>query len=168
MKKIWYIVVVAMSVIIFILVQAMSLAQTQKVTDTEERILQGNFNGHQHIGIPVSDIKQSIDFYTKLGFDNVMSRTSDDGSRITVAMMKRENVIMELYPGRTAESSGPINHVAFDVNDINKAFEELKAAGLTSPNQKAPRTLANFWENGCSFFSIRGPDCETLEFNQIL
>lgn len=26
----------------------------------------------------------------------------------------------------------------------------------------------NFWENGCKYFTVIGPDKEKLEFNQIL
>ncbi len=35
------------------------------------------------------------------------------------------------------------------------------------PIEAAPVKL-DFWENGCMYFNILGPDGERLEFNQIL
>ena len=137
-------------------------------------LLQGNFNGFQHTGIPVSDIVISRSFYKKLGFEDVMSRSFDGGSgTIHVSMMKRGNATIEIYqlpPDNLAEirsrKDGHIDHVSFDVKDVDKAFEELKNAGL-KPLQKAPVKL-DFWESGCKYFTIRGPDGEILEFNEIL
>jgi lactoylglutathione lyase len=61
---------------------------------------------------------------------------------------------------------GHVDHIAFDVDDIDATFNTLKRASFTVL-EDAPVFLS-FWENGCKYFNILGPDGERLEFNQIL
>lgn len=137
-------------------------------------LLGSNFNGIQHIGIPVTDLERSKGFYERLGFEGVMSDSfTYNGGTGHVAMMKRGEVVMELYqmPAKELEEirgrrDGHIDHVAFDVSDIDKAFGELKAAGLDIV-EEGP-VLLDFWERGCKYFNVLGPDGERLEFSQIL
>jgi catechol 2,3-dioxygenase-like lactoylglutathione lyase family enzyme len=132
-------------------------------------------NHIQHIGIPVTDMKVSEAFYEKLGFKNVMPSTFEfNGEKGgIVAMMKRGDMIMELYQMPKKEllkirkrKDGHIDHVAFDVDDIEIAFNTLKNAGFNILENE-PIYLA-FWDKGCKYFNITGPDGERLEFNQIL
>lgn len=131
-------------------------------------------NHIQHIGIPVTNIKVSEAFYEKLGFQNVMSSTFEyNGDTGTVAMMKLREMIIELYqmPEKelaeiSSRENGHIDHIAFDVDDIDITFEMLKNNGF-SIIEEAPVFLS-FWKNGCKYFNITGPDGERLEFNQIL
>ncbi len=132
-------------------------------------------NHIQHIGIPVTDMKVSEAFYEKLGFKNVMPSTFEfNGEKGgIVAMMKRGDMIIELYQMPQKEllkirkrKDGHIDHVAFDVDDIEIAFNTLKNAGFNILENE-PVFLA-FWEKGCKYFNIAGPDGERLEFNQIL
>lgn len=131
-------------------------------------------NRLQHTGIPVSDIKRSEAFYNRLGFENVMGTTFQyNGDTGSVAMMQRDDIILELYQMPEAElaeirsrSNGHIDHVAFDVDDINETFTTVKAAGFDIIEEE-PTFLA-FWKQGTKFFFITGPDGERLEFNQIL
>ena len=139
-----------------------------------EILLKNNLNGLQHLGIPVTNLDHSVSFYNKLGFNHVLSaQVPDPAGLIQVAMMKRDNVIVELYQiiGKDLEelrsrSDGHIDHIAFDVKDIDKAFGELKVAGFEII-QDEPVSL-DFWDKGCKYFAIRGPNGEKLEFNQIL
>jgi catechol 2,3-dioxygenase-like lactoylglutathione lyase family enzyme len=131
-------------------------------------------NHIQHIGIPVTNIKASEAFYEKLGFRNVMATTFEyNGGKGNVAMMKLGEMIIELYQMPEAElaeirnrKNGHIDHIAFDVDDIDKTFEELKNAAFNVLEEQ-PVFLA-FWKNGCRYFNITGPDGERIEFNQIL
>jgi catechol 2,3-dioxygenase-like lactoylglutathione lyase family enzyme len=131
-------------------------------------------NHIQHTGIPVTDIKISEAFYGRLGFRNVMASTfKSNGGKGTVAMMKLNNMILELYQMPEAElkeigerKNGHIDHIAFDVDNIDETFRELKAAAFNIIEEQ-PVFLA-FWKNGCKYFNITGPDGERLEFNQIL
>lgn len=131
-------------------------------------------NHIQHIGIPVTDIKISEAFYERLGFKNVMATTFEyNGDKGNVAMMKLNDMIIELYQMPEAElkeirqrKNGHIDHVAFDVDDIDKTFEELKNNSFNILESKP--VFLSFWDNGCKYFNITGPDGERLEFNQIL
>jgi catechol 2,3-dioxygenase-like lactoylglutathione lyase family enzyme len=131
-------------------------------------------NHLQHIGIPVTDLKRSEAFYEKLGFRNVMkSEFEHKGDKGLVAMMQQGSMIIEIYQMPEAELSairsrqdGHVDHIAFDVDDIEAAFSELKNASFHIL-EESPVFLP-FWEKGCRYFNILGPDGERLEFNQII
>jgi catechol 2,3-dioxygenase-like lactoylglutathione lyase family enzyme len=132
-------------------------------------------NHIQHIGIPVSDIKVSETFYERLGFKNVMPSTFEHKGEKggIVAMMQQNDMIIELYQMPKKElaqirkrKDGHIDHVAFDVSDVEATFNLLKINGF-QVLEPAPVFLA-FWKKGCKYFNILGPDGERLEFNQIL
>lgn len=128
----------------------------------------------QHIGIPVADLERSLIFYHNLGFKEVMkSHFESGGEKGTAVMMKQNEVMIELYqmpPGELVEirnrKDGHIDHIAFDVPDIDHVFRTLKDAGYEIEDDK-PVHL-DFWDKGCRYFTIIGPDGERLEFNQIL
>ena len=131
-------------------------------------------NSIQHIGIPVTNLDASQQFYKRLGFNNVMqAHFTDRGEQGTCVMMRRENILMELYQLPEASlaeirnrSNGHIDHVAFDVSDIDETYAIIKEAGFNII-EEAPVFL-QFWKNGCKYFNITGPDGERLEFNQVL
>ena len=128
----------------------------------------------QHIGLPITDIEISQTFYEKLGFQMVMHSTfMHEGAQGKVSMMKREEIIIELYQMPEPELSrvkqrkdGRIDHIAFDVDDIDESFALLKKEGFTIIEDRP--IYLNFWEKGCKYFNIAGPDGERLEFCQIL
>jgi lactoylglutathione lyase len=128
----------------------------------------------QHVGIPVTNSAVSEAFYTRLGFANVMqSAFTDEGETGTCIMMKNKSIILELYrlPDRKLKEirdrkDGHIDHITFDVDDIDVAFATLKYASFQI-NEPEPVFLP-FWQNGCKYFNVSGPDGERLEFNQIL
>jgi lactoylglutathione lyase len=131
-------------------------------------------NHLQHVGIPVTDIKSSEAFYTSLGFHKATQSAFDHKEeKGKMMMMKLKDIIIELYelPGEDlaeirGRKDGHIDHITFDVSDVEKAFSELKNAGFTIVEDK-PVSLP-FWEKGCKYFNVLGPDNERLEFNQIL
>ena len=88
-------------------------------------------------------------------------------------MMKREEIVLELYQMPEPEltlvkqrTNGRIDHIAFDVDDIDETFTMLKNEGFTIPEDQP--VFLNFWERGCKYFYIIGPDGERLEFCQLL
>lgn len=133
-----------------------------------------NLTRIQHVGIPVADLVRSEAFYNRLGFTNVMSSTfQHEGGQGKVAMMKQGDIIIEIYqmpdPALNeirSRKDGHIDHVAFDVEDIEATFGLLKKEGFNII-EESPVFLA-FWQRGCKYFNITGPDGERLEFNQIL
>jgi lactoylglutathione lyase len=90
-----------------------------------------------------------------------------------VAFMEQKDIVIELYQVTSqsrkeliTRKDGHVDHIAFDVADVEKAFAELKAANFEMLEDKPVRL--NFWERGCKYFTVRGPNGEKLEFNQIL
>jgi len=131
-------------------------------------------NHLQHTGIPVTDMAVSEAFYSRLGFVNVMKAGfAINGAPGTCIMMKNNAIIIELYQMPPAEldeirkrKNGHIDHIAFDVDDIDAAFTDLTKAAFQV--QEAAPVFLSFWEKGCRYFNILGPDGERLEFNQVL
>jgi lactoylglutathione lyase len=142
----------------------------------ETTFLQGNFRGIQHLGIPVTDLDTSVSFYTRLGFKRILASGVDvpeENDRIVVAFMEQKDIVIELYQVTKqarkeliTRKDGHVDHIAFDVADVDKAFTELKAANFEMLEDKPVRL--DFWERGCRYFTVRGPNGEKLEFNQIL
>jgi catechol 2,3-dioxygenase-like lactoylglutathione lyase family enzyme len=133
-----------------------------------------NITAIQHIGIPVTDVIASQAFYERLGFANTMQASFTDGGKSGICvMMQRGHMILEMYqlpePALDeirSRGNGHIDHVAFNVTDIDETFATLKQAGF---NVIEPEPVfLHFWANGCRYFNITGPDGERLEFNQIL
>lgn len=128
----------------------------------------------QHIGIPTADLARSCAFYARFGFTEAMLSTFPHPQGTGhVRMLQLGEITLELYevPAEALEAirsrgDGHIDHIAFDVEDIDTAFAAVTAAGLT-PFEPAPMRL-EFWQRGCRYFNIPGPDGERLEFNQIL
>ena len=131
-------------------------------------------NHLQHIGMPITNIETSITFYERLGFKNVMQSTFiHEGGEGKVCMMQHDAMIIELYQMPEPELSnvqqrkdGRIDHIAFDVDDIDATFTLLKQQGF-AVLEDAPVFL-NFWTKGCKYFNISGPDGERLEFCEII
>ncbi len=89
-------------------------------------------------------------------------------------MMQRDEMIMELYqmpesvlPEIRSRNNGHIDHIAFDVANIDEAYALIKQGGFNIIEAE-PVFLREFWKNGCKYFNITGPDGEKLEFNQVL
>jgi len=132
-------------------------------------------NHIQHIGIPVSNMDKSITFYERLGFKNVMHSTfeiiGEKGG--IVAMMEHNTMILELYQLPTSHlteiknrKDGHIDHIAFDIDDADLTFKTLKENNFIVLENEP--VFLNFWNKGCKYFNILGPDGERLEFNEII
>lgn len=131
-------------------------------------------NHLQHIGIPVTNLKVSEDFYQKLGFTKVTGSEFDhNGNMGKMMMMQLKDIIIELYqlPENDLDeirsrNDGHIDHVTFDVSDIDQTYSAVKEASFQILEEQP--VFLPFWKNGCKYFNIVGPDGERLEFNQIL
>ncbi len=120
--------------------------------------------GIQHIGIPTDDYEKTVAFFKSLGFKEAYT-TVNKGRKM--AFMKLKNTVIETYEnGEAAMEPGAIDHIALDVSDIEKAFNEVKKLGYTAVEdgiQSLP-----LWEHGVRWFTILGPNKEKVEFNQML
>lgn len=131
-------------------------------------------NRLQHVGIPVTNLAVSIAFYERLDFKNMMQTTFIyEGETGHVAMMQRDDIVIELYEMPEPEKSrikertnGHVDHIAFDVDDVDAVFHQLKAEGF-NVIESSPVFL-QFWQKGCKFCFITGPNGERLEFCEII
>lgn len=118
--------------------------------------------GLQHIGIPTKDVEATVRFYESLGLETYYRKT--DGGH-DVAFMRLGTFVVETYKGETAEATGAIDHITFDVTDVQKVFELAKSKGYKLIDNEI--ISLDFFENGVKYFMIEGPNRERIEFNQI-
>ena len=128
--------------------------------------LQTYTTGIQHIGIPTNDIEKTIEFYKKLGFETALQTINEEAGE-KVAFLKLKTLVIETYENKQAKlTNGAIDHVAIDVKDIEETWKFINESGLNTT--KDTIHFLPFWENGVRFFKITGPNCEVIEFSQIL
>ncbi|MBD8931916.1 MAG: VOC family protein [Ruminococcus sp.] len=122
--------------------------------------------GTAHIGLPTNDLKKTIEFYEKLGFEVIME-TFNEKANEKVAFLQIKNYCIESFEnGQAAMADGAYQHVALDVEDIEEAYTKIcedKHEIITDGIEELP-----FWENGVKFFMIKGPNQERIEFCQKL
>lgn len=120
--------------------------------------------GIQHIGIPTNDIRKTIEFYHKLGFETALKTVNGDEK---VAFFKLNNLVVETYENKNAKmEAGAIDHLAIDVADVEAVYNEIVKMELNTTNDDIH--FLPFWENGVRFFTIEGPNKEKVEFSQYL
>jgi catechol 2,3-dioxygenase-like lactoylglutathione lyase family enzyme len=120
-------------------------------------------SGIQHIGLPVNDMKATVAFYRKLGFEIVHEAKVD----CDVCFLRLGNLVIEAYENhQAAMKAGAIDHISLDCTDIEAAFAEAKKAGFVIMDG-AIESLP-FWKNGVRFFKFEGPNREIIEYCQIL
>ena len=120
--------------------------------------------GIQHIGIPTRDIEASKAFYEKIGFE-IAYETVTNGDK--VVFLKLENLVMEIYESSDVTmKTGAIDHIAIDVKDIEQIYQEICKMELNTLQDEIH--FLPFWDNGVKYFTIKGPNEEKIEFNQIL
>ncbi len=102
-------------------------------------------NGVQHVGIPTDNLDKSIKFYETIGFE-VIYQTVNEAADEKVAFMQLGNLVMEIYENhRATMKTGSIDHVALDVNDIEKVFEYIRTTSIEMIDDKV--MSLPFWEN---------------------
>ena len=65
-----------------------------------------------------------------------------------------------------SRNDGYIDHIAFDIKNIDHAYDEIKTSGIPIIEEE-PIELP-FWEKGIKYFNFRGPCGEKLELEQRL
>lgn len=122
--------------------------------------------GLQHIGIPTNDLDATVDFYEKLGFKTALA-TKNEAADERVTFLKLNDLVIEVYENNQALlKDGAIDHIAFNVEDIEEALQEVK--DLNIPLLVGEPQFLPFWENGIKYFIAEGPNKERIEFSQYL
>ncbi|WP_319415675.1 VOC family protein [Marispirochaeta aestuarii] len=132
--------------------------------------LSDTISGFQHLGLPVRDIEESIAFYRRLGFSVFRRHEFDEnGATTQVAFLDMKAFRLELYQPAAGvandRSTGTIDHIALDVQDIDTAHKAVQEAGFEIVEGINELPLH---AKGIRYFMILGPDNERVEFNQIL
>jgi catechol 2,3-dioxygenase-like lactoylglutathione lyase family enzyme len=131
-----------------------------------------NLGGWAHLGIPVYDVEKAVAFYQKFGFKLVMHVDIPVGDEaIIIKMVEKNGFILEFYQlvGKDRDEiltrkDGFVDHIALEVLDCQKAFDEMKAAGMEVLNDAV--VDMPIYEKGVKYFFIRGPHGEKIEFNE--
>ena len=75
-----------------------------------------------------NDMEATLAFYQSLGF-TLAHQADNDGER--VCFLQLAGVCIEAYEnGRAVGRAGAIDHIALDVDDIEAAWEAVRAAGI--------------------------------------
>ena len=119
----------------------------------------GKITGLAHIGIFVKDIEKSIDFYKRLGF----TLDKEEAPSIRLAFLSAGTCLVELIEQKdmSKRASGPVDHLAVVVDDIQAAIENAIAQGI---NIDASTVSEVPILGGVKNVFFDGPDGERLEF----
>jgi methylmalonyl-CoA/ethylmalonyl-CoA epimerase len=132
--------------------------------------------GMAHIGLFVADAKATAKWYIDtLGFKETGSFKTASGHRAVFiasdAMGGFTYEVVQQPDGSAAAkefATGPgrVDHVAFFVKDVEKAFADAKNMGAEIVEGIVD--LPEFWANGYRYFVIKGEGGEKVEFGKIL
>lgn len=138
-----------------------------------------SINGLAQISIYVSDHKASEEFYRSVfGFKAVheltlpitpdMNLGVDEGEAF-ITFMDLGSLRIELVemPNGTKRADGPIDHITFNVTDIDAVMEDMRKKGIVFETRE---TLSGGYLSGTHsrFILFRGPDGEHIELTEIL
>ncbi|MXR20034.1 VOC family protein [Halobacterium bonnevillei] len=110
-----------------------------------------------HIEIEASDAEEMVAFFEKLGFEE-HRETEHHGASYEMKPAGAEKPVFEIHTVKGEETPG-INHLAFQVDDIQgatKTLEEEDVSQVSNPYYVEPtdRTIVNF----------RDPDGRRFQF----
>ena len=122
-----------------------------------------------HLGIPVSDMEKSCQFYHLLGFQiSEQHKLESEGTVTWVTFLKMGSVTLELYCSDSitvADRVGAIDHFAITTRSVEKTMSELGNCKI--PVVEGP-TILPFGKSGVKYIVIEGPDKEKIEFDEYL
>jgi glyoxylase I family protein len=81
-----------------------------------------------HIAVTVPNVNAMAAFFKRMGFEEIR-RTDHHGGAVEVKLPGEGQVVFEFTTLRGTENPG-VNHVAFQVDDCERAVAELQANGI--------------------------------------
>jgi catechol 2,3-dioxygenase-like lactoylglutathione lyase family enzyme len=112
----------------------MPLSSAQGKKDTGLRL--------NHVGIAVSDLQQSLDFYTKvMGFRVAFTFPSADGKTTTTYLQINRDTFLEVAPASATVPPG-ITHIGIESQDENATIARLRQAGASVTDSRVSVTKA--------------------------
>ena len=120
--------------------------------------------GFQHIGLPTSCVKDTVDFYKELGFELIYETKLGE---VDVAFLDLNGFVVETYTyDNPVMKAGAIDHITIDVSDVDECYKIAKDRGYKITEGGDLQGLPFF--NGVRFFKIEGVNNEIIEFCQKL
>ncbi len=121
--------------------------------------------GLTHIAIRVTDLEQSLHFYSKqLGFPEVFRLNDNNGNPHLVYLKVADNQFIELFPGADGSykqrTCAGLVHICLQVDDIQKTYQELTTRGIVTRGEPV-YAADNSWQ-----FWTSDPDGNQIEFHQ--
>ena len=127
-----------------------------------------------HIAYVVGNIDKSIEFYTMFGFKKVRFWRSTDEKNSIVHLLNSQSILIELFSFHDVSCQeeksiniqkrlkrGGINHMAFEVENINECKERMISDGLIDDC-----TPINEGRTGILYLFIKDPDGNLIEIVQ--
>ena len=104
-----------------------------------------------HLGLRVSDLEQSLAFYSALGYAELGSVPQTEFGSLTMLQLPDDPFIsLELvhHPERPVEDIGAVNHLVIQVDDLDATIADLAAKGVAAappaePGTETPDLLAD-------------------------
>jgi len=111
----------------------------------------------EHIGIYITDLEKSKEFYTQVLGCKIVDENNRPGTTLvfldafgaTLELIYKENIL--------ERPIGPIDHISFRVDDLEQKLIELEKHGIKLDSDPRDTGFAKI-----AFF--RGPDGERFEF----
>ncbi len=102
-----------------------------------------------HLGLRVSDLEQSLAFYTALGYAELGRVPETEFGSLTMLQLPDDPFAsLELVhdPERPVEDVGAVNHLVVQVDDLDATIADLAARGVAAeqPAEPGPR-LRTSW-----------------------
>ena len=118
-----------------------------------------------HVGIVVSDLDESVGFYCRNLGVRVVARDTNPVKKARAAMLDNGSFMIELIEyAEHLYDDIPVNHVAYRVDDVERAAEKLRAQGYDFMDE-TPRVI---FQGRSRIMFLFGPDRERIELHQVL
>ncbi|MBK5252000.1 MAG: VOC family protein [Peptostreptococcaceae bacterium] len=114
-----------------------------------------------HVGISAKDMEESIKFYTEILKCKILEDRTHPGMRLV--FLDAGGTVVELVyrEENCVLPDGPVNHMAFDVENLDSEIEFLKKSNISLLGN--PKTVG---KSRIIFF--KGPNGEKIEFSEHL
>ena len=129
--------------------------------------------GMAHIGIMTSDAEALASWYVEENGFTVAGRFEAPDTTKVIFVTEPKGIMLELIQKpagsmvakRVAFEGGYVDHVAYDVDDVQAVIDKVNEMGLEIVEQAS---LPSFWENGYEYVTIRTPEGDKVEYGKIL
>ena len=126
-----------------------------------------HIQGLHHIGIPTSQMDETVSFYQAFGAKTLYEKMDEhEGRPIRVTLMELAGVVIEFYErSATVKAVGAIDHIAFNVHNVEEMYRVCKEKGYRLMEECAAQIgVSTYWPNDAQWFIVYGPNEEKIEF----